>query len=147
MADMKIEAALQEIAERNNGRLLPEDVVTAAADPGSALHARFTWDDTEAAEKHRRNEARTLTETLTFKVPRLALGEAVRRDETTPERLERAAVAMLGSPDGDVRVANCFGRAGRHLIAAAKAKHPVDRKWDYGWAYGEIGNAIGWASR
>jgi hypothetical protein len=51
---------LKHITRRNNGILLPEKVVEAARRPTSPLHDYFTWDDTEAAKKHRIQEARLL---------------------------------------------------------------------------------------
>lgn len=76
--DAHVESALREIADANDGKLTPDEVVLAASNPDSPLHGHFTWDDHEAAAKHRRNEARFLirsvtmtvtTETLSFKVP------------------------------------------------------------------------------
>lgn len=46
--------------EKRYGLLRPDEVVREASDPESPLHPYFTWDDSEAAEKHRRNEARDL---------------------------------------------------------------------------------------
>jgi hypothetical protein len=46
--------------EREKGRLIPADLVEDARDPDSPLHAYFTWDDTEAAEKYRLHQARTI---------------------------------------------------------------------------------------
>lgn len=43
-----------------DGMLDPHDVVNAARSPDSPLHQHFTWDDSEAAEKHRLHEARQL---------------------------------------------------------------------------------------
>lgn len=44
-----------------NGLIHPEDVVEAAmARPRSAMHRQFTWDDGEAAKRHRLSEARRL---------------------------------------------------------------------------------------
>jgi hypothetical protein len=67
--------------------------------------------------------------------------------DVTPEQLDQASSAMLAFPEGDARIANCFGRAARYLRLAAKAKHPIHRGWELNWAANEIGNAIGWASR
>jgi hypothetical protein len=72
---------------------------------------------------------------------------SMRRDATTPERLEEWATKLLAWPEGDVRVANCFGRAARYMRLAEKAKHPIHRQWEQRWALNEISNAIGWASR
>jgi hypothetical protein len=41
-------------------RLLASDVVAAAKDPNSPLHDKFTWDNGEAAEKWRLQEAQVL---------------------------------------------------------------------------------------
>lgn len=55
-----IKEELETIRKSNNGFLRPQDVVEYARDPNSALHTRFTWDDSEAAEKYRLAEARAL---------------------------------------------------------------------------------------
>lgn len=54
--------------ERDNGRLAPADVVDAARDPTSPLHSHFTWDDSEAAEKYRLMQARTLIRTVKLEI-------------------------------------------------------------------------------
>lgn len=46
--------------ERERGCLKPTEVVDEARPKKSPLHRYFTWDDTEAAELHRQNEARAL---------------------------------------------------------------------------------------
>lgn len=54
----KIAAELSQIQERAGGLLLPADVVNFARDQGTELHTQFIWDDTEAAEKFRLDQAR-----------------------------------------------------------------------------------------
>lgn len=44
------------------GILKPEDVVEFARNPRTALHSRFTWDDSAAAHQYRLIEARKLIE-------------------------------------------------------------------------------------
>lgn len=51
---------LRKIADRNNGVLLPEEVVKIARNPNNPLHDCFTWDNTEAAHQYRLWEARKL---------------------------------------------------------------------------------------
>ena len=46
------------IKEENNGLVDPVVVVDFARDPATALHARFEWDDSEAAERYRIWQAR-----------------------------------------------------------------------------------------
>jgi len=48
------------IRDRNNGRVLPEEVVRFASDPATALHSAFTWDNARAARDHRLDQARRL---------------------------------------------------------------------------------------
>jgi hypothetical protein len=50
----------QELAklEDRSGRITPEQVVEVARDPSSPLHPLFVWDDGEAAEKYRLDQAR-----------------------------------------------------------------------------------------
>lgn len=56
----QIKQELEALAEANNGILHPETVVEFARNPGTALHHRFEWDDTEAAKKFRLWQAREL---------------------------------------------------------------------------------------
>lgn len=46
--------------EEKHGRLDPTTVVEFAKNPETALHARFTWDDTRAAEQWRLHQARNV---------------------------------------------------------------------------------------
>ena len=55
-----VKAELDRIAKANGGRLIPEQIVDAASSPESVLHDRFTWDDSEAAQKYRLWQARML---------------------------------------------------------------------------------------
>lgn len=45
----------------------PEQIVDLAKDPATELHKLFTWDDTLAAEKWRKQEARLITRHLIIK--------------------------------------------------------------------------------
>lgn len=67
MSMEKVAERLKEL-ERDNGRLAPADVVDAARDPASPLHSHFTWDDSEAAEKYRLMQARTLIRTVKLEI-------------------------------------------------------------------------------
>lgn len=55
----KLERALLEI-EKEAGALTPDAVVEAAAAPDSVLHSYFCWDNTLAAERYRKWQARQL---------------------------------------------------------------------------------------
>lgn len=64
-----IKQELEALAEANNGLLHPEKVVEFAKDPATALHSRFEWDDTEAAEKYRVWQARQLIKVTVTVLP------------------------------------------------------------------------------
>lgn len=55
-----IVAELKTLTEKNQGLLMPEDVVQAARRESSPLHSQFEWDDGEAAERYRIWQARRL---------------------------------------------------------------------------------------
>lgn len=61
------EKVYSEIKERGES-FSPEDIVEAARSKESELHKCFTWDDTIAAEKWRKQEARVLFANLVVKV-------------------------------------------------------------------------------
>jgi hypothetical protein len=46
------------LREQNKGELLAEDVLKDARNPNSPLHQLFEWDDSEAAEAYRLQQAR-----------------------------------------------------------------------------------------
>lgn len=89
MNNEKIKNELKSIYEQE-GNLTPEAVVRKAEDPENPLHPCFTWDDSEAADKWRQEEARILirsfrveivTSERIFKVPMY-----VRNYEEEPEQ-------------------------------------------------------------
>lgn len=51
---------LTRMARRNGGVLLVEDVLKEAQNEDSILHKHFEWDDSEAADQYRRQQARAL---------------------------------------------------------------------------------------
>lgn len=55
-----VQEELATIQQQHGGLLRPADVVAFARNPETALHHCFTWDDTEAAEKYRLNQARAV---------------------------------------------------------------------------------------
>ena len=50
--------------EQLGGKFKPADIILAARPERSKLHKYFTWDDSEAAAKHRLYEARQLVERI-----------------------------------------------------------------------------------
>ena len=57
---MTYQEELDHILKTNDGFLRPQDVVDYARSPETSLHSHFTWDDTEAAEKYRLDQARAV---------------------------------------------------------------------------------------
>lgn len=51
---------LTKMAKRNGGILKVDDVLEEAKNVNSVLHQHFEWDDSEAAEQYRRQQARAL---------------------------------------------------------------------------------------
>jgi hypothetical protein len=60
---------LQQIMVEHQGHLRPEDVVAFAANPETALHGAFTWDDSEAAHQWRLQQARQLIRVAVVVLP------------------------------------------------------------------------------
>jgi len=66
-----IERELEEIRQSNpEGKLHARAVVEFARNPRTALHHRFEWDDTEAAEKFRLMQARQVIRVFVKDYPR-----------------------------------------------------------------------------
>ena len=65
---MNVETELRTIMAAHGGLLDPADVVEAARAPTSALHSYFTWDNREAADKWRLEEARSLIRSVTITI-------------------------------------------------------------------------------
>lgn len=63
---MSIETELQDLYEAT-GRLTPAEVVEKAANPLSAMHPYFQWDDTAAAEAYRKIQAGKLIRSMKIK--------------------------------------------------------------------------------
>lgn len=53
-------AEMEALFRDNGGTLTPRQVLEFAQNPETALYSAFTWDDTEAADKYRVFEARSL---------------------------------------------------------------------------------------
>ena len=67
---------LDAIREENGGHLTPADVVEDARPEDSPLHPEFTWDNEEAAEKWREDEARRLIRSVCVVVEDAQTGDA-----------------------------------------------------------------------
>jgi hypothetical protein len=88
------------------GVLHPADVVEAARNPNSAMHNQFEWDDSEAAEAYRLQQARALIRRVKVNV--------VRSDQ---EVVHIPSFTRLGSAPGYVETQVIVGATGQ--LAAA----------------------------
>lgn len=86
-----IREELDEIMKVNGGFLDPAKVVKYAEDPNTALHTRFTWDDTAAAQQYRLWQARQVIR-LEFQVVAGSNGA---------QREVRAFVSLVDGRRGD----------------------------------------------
>lgn len=66
MKKSELEKILKGIQKKNGGVLRPENVVDVARKEEHPLHGSFTWDNSEAAEKWRLEEARVLIRSVTI---------------------------------------------------------------------------------
>lgn len=76
----RIAAELRLVESAHNGVIPARAVVDFARDPKTALHSQFTWDDGEAAEKWRLEQARRVIRSvkITFEeVPKLTFNSRV----------------------------------------------------------------------
>ena len=80
--------AISDIAKKSNGELTPAAVLDSASDPKSPLHSYFTWDNTEAAQKWRIHQARSLIASVIIKM------------EPQAEQVPIRAYVNLKSDDG-----------------------------------------------
>lgn len=61
---------LRQIAKKHGGVLQPDDVVSFAQNPRTALHSVFCWNDTEAAKQWRLEQARRMIRVIVVHEPR-----------------------------------------------------------------------------
>lgn len=88
---MTVREALQEVYDRR-GELSPKVVLEEARNNASPLHSHFTWDDSEAAELWRREEAHRLIQSVRVKY----------RREDTQQSVEIRQWHAVSAPSGMV---------------------------------------------
>lgn len=98
-----IEAELEHIRTQGGGILRPEDVVSFASDPETALHSEFEWDDTEAAHQFRLEQARRIIRVRVQVIGRARFAFRVyvslHQDRKAPGGGYRTLVDVLADPD------------------------------------------------
>lgn len=61
-------AFLEELRKAKGGSLIPQDIVEAARPKASPIHRAFEWNDSEAAEQYRLEQARYLIQAIVVKI-------------------------------------------------------------------------------
>jgi len=103
-----VQEAIQAIADANDGRVTPEQVVDAARDEESPLHGHIEWDDGNAAFAHRLDQARMLIRSVKLVI--------------TTQTLKVKSVAFVRDPEKDPRDAG--------YVSVTKIKTDEDLKRD-----------------
>lgn len=90
---------LELIRKQHNGLLRPVDVVEFARNENTALHSKFTWDDTKAAHEYRLWQARQLIAiTITIETPTVPEHRtyvSIKEHRRTPDGGYRKTVEVL----------------------------------------------------
>jgi hypothetical protein len=135
----QIRARINEIAERNGGKIRPDDVVADARDPSSPLHERFEWDVEKAARAHWLDTARELIRavrvTITTDTTIVTSVAYVRDPSVGSDEQGYVSVTTLRSDEDLAREAIVyeFARAqgaltrAREVAAALNLRNEVDR--------------------
>ena len=120
----QIQQFLYALAERHDGKLTPDLVVGAARDPASPIHDRFTWDDSEAAAKHRQNEARALIRSVKVEVRTDFFSVSAPAFVRDPEAGQAQGYTSLGRLRNDLETAreSVLAEFSRASTALARAK-------------------------
>ena len=100
----RVQQELQTIADRYDGKLPASAVVDFARDPSTALHARFDWDDSVAAEKWRLEQARTIIARVKITFDhrpnvQVRAWVSLPQDRVTDEPSYRATVNVMSDSD------------------------------------------------
>ena len=82
---------IYDLVEERDGIILAEDVLKDARDDGSPLHDFFEWDDSEAAEHWRLNQARYLLRSI----------HVVLKNDEGEEEQTRFTYNVTDTPDDD----------------------------------------------
>lgn len=56
----EVKNRIDALADKNGGKITADEVLEDARNPSSPLHEQFEWDDSVAAELHRKEQARRL---------------------------------------------------------------------------------------
>lgn len=103
MSSLKQQQQVELKSLESDGLLKPEDVVNFAADPETALHKAFEWNDSKAAHAHRLWQARQLIVSVHIVDNRspepIQAWVSLKSDRTNPGGGYRDTVAVLSDAE------------------------------------------------
>lgn len=108
---------LERLGSGNLGALRPAAVVAAARSPTSPLHPAFEWDDSVAAEAHRKQQARQLIGAIVTVVPESRSTEPVRAFINVRQQEDQSYVPIRVALGDDALRAAVLAQATRELVA------------------------------
>lgn len=127
---------LEAVREAHGGRLTPGDVVDAARDEASPIHAAFNWDDAAAAQAHREQVARNLMGSIRCVI-------RVQAQTGEEDRVTRALVSVRdaeGSHYAPIAVVLASDDYRQQLIVSARKELIAFKR-----KYAEIADLLGMA--
>ena len=119
-----IKTELEKLAAENAGLIHPSDVVMRAREPDSPMHSWFEWDDSEAAEAYRLEQARRLLRVYVIELPRESLDPVRAFVSLTPDRVTGGGYRAIGSVLSDEE------RSKQLLMDALRELRAMQRRFD-----------------
>lgn len=107
---------LERLGSGNLGSLRPTAIVDAARPADSPLHPVFEWDDSVAAEAHRRQQARHLIGAVVTVMPESRSSEPVRAFINVKRREDQSYVPIRVAMGDDELRAEVLAQATRELV-------------------------------
>jgi len=140
----RVALEIREVYEATGGEDLAVGVLTRAADPDSALHRHFEWDDTKAAAAHRLKQADDLIRRVRVTIiPADDSPPVAVRAYVSGKRLSEAGMDL--GVDGGVRqylsIETVAGRADHEVLLLASLRRDIralKAKYRHVEKFGEI---------
>lgn len=98
-------------------KLTPDQVLADAVDPDHPCHDRFTWDDSEAADRWRRQEAAIVIGSVRILIESQDDTEVSVRAYTRVPSQGRSVASDVAAQNYRAELAKILARDARHLVA------------------------------
>lgn len=130
----KIKAELEKVRRKCGGTVPAQAVVDFARNSKTALHSRFTWNNTKAAELYRLEQARRIIRVyaniLTEDRPDLVVRDYVRLPSDTPETGYRLTVDVMDDADQRMELLDTVMKELRRLRRKHYALSELASVWE-----------------